>query len=44
MLHDPERSWVWSEEEIAGGALERASEEEVVAVFGRLADRVAANG
>lgn len=38
MLHDPARSWLWSPEEIADGALDRASVRDVRAVFLRLAD------
>lgn len=40
MLYDPEKSWVWSEEELAEGVLDRATPEEVVGVFDRLADRI----
>lgn len=42
MLHDPARSWLWSEAEISGGALERASSAEIRSVFSKLADRMAA--
>ena len=41
MLHDPARSWIWSREEIAAGALDRASAEEVRGVFDRLAQESA---
>jgi hypothetical protein len=37
MRHDPARSWMWTQEEVDNGAIERATEEEVVAVFERLA-------
>lgn len=33
MLHDPAASWIWSQEEVAGGAAERATPEEVIAFF-----------
>jgi hypothetical protein len=33
MLHDHAASWIWSQEEAAGGAVERATPEEVVAIF-----------
>lgn len=36
MLHDPAATWVWTPEEIAGGAIARASAAEVVAFFVRL--------
>ncbi len=42
MLHDPEKSWVWSREEIASGILESASEADIIAVFEALADKVKA--
>ena len=37
MRDDPARSWMWTQDEIAGGALERASPAEVRAIFARLA-------
>lgn len=37
MRDDPARSWMWSPEQIADGAVERADEAEVVAVFSRIA-------
>ena len=42
MRDDPARSWMWTREEVEGGALVRATEEEVVAVFERLAAESAA--
>ncbi|HQS69647.1 MAG: blue light sensor protein [Novosphingobium sp. 28-62-57] len=36
MLHDPAATWIWTPEAIAGGALDRATPEEVVAFFVRL--------
>ena len=33
MLHDPAASWIWSQEEVADGAAERATPEEVIAFF-----------
>jgi hypothetical protein len=43
MLHDPEKSWIWTEEEIVGGALDRATPEDVQAMFETLAAK-ARNG
>jgi hypothetical protein len=37
MRDDPARSWMWTQQEVDNGALERATEAEVVAVFERLA-------
>lgn len=42
MLHDPEKSWVWSEAEISGGVLDRASDADIVRVFETLASKVKA--
>ncbi|MGY9049304.1 hypothetical protein P775_16165 [Puniceibacterium antarcticum] len=36
MRDDPARSWLWSREELAAGALDTASESEVEAVFVRV--------
>jgi predicted metal-dependent HD superfamily phosphohydrolase len=36
MLDDPARSWMWNQTQIAAGAMDRASEGEVQAVFTRL--------
>ena len=36
MRHDPARSWMWTRQEIDDGALARATEDEVVAVFERV--------
>ncbi len=36
MRDDPARSWMWTQEQIAAGAIESASEEDVRAVFARL--------
>ena len=33
MLHDPARSWIWTHEEIAGGAVEHSTPEKVVDLF-----------
>ncbi len=38
MRDDPARSWVWSRAEVAAGAIERATEDEVIAIFSRLSD------
>jgi hypothetical protein len=42
MLHDPAQSWIWSEAEIADGALDRATPDEIKGVFETLAGRVTA--
>ena len=36
MLHDPAATWIWSLDEIAGGAIERATAEDVTGFFLRL--------
>jgi Sensors of blue-light using FAD len=36
MLDDPARSWMWTQAEIAAGAIDAATESEVQAVFARL--------
>lgn len=40
MLHDPAKSWVWSEAEISDGALDRATPQDIRKVFEGLAERV----
>jgi hypothetical protein len=42
MLDDPARSWVWSRQEVEAGALDRASPEEILAAFARIADATGA--
>ncbi len=42
MRDDPARSWLWTQGEIADGALSRASDADIVAVFTRLAAEAAA--
>jgi hypothetical protein len=37
MRHDPAKSWMWSAGEVAEGAADRATADEVLAVFARLA-------
>jgi len=37
MRDDPARSWMWTREEVENGAIGGATEEEIVAVFERLA-------
>lgn len=39
MLHDPAKTWIWTEEEIANAALDRAEPEEIIKVFQNLSDR-----
>lgn len=36
MLHDPAATWIWTQSEIAGGALERSTPEEITEFFLRL--------
>ncbi len=36
MRDDPARSWMWTQEEVADGAIARATEEEVLGVFERV--------
>lgn len=40
MLHDPEKSWIWSQADISNGILERATPMEVVTLFENLAGKV----
>jgi hypothetical protein len=37
MRDDPARSWMWTQEEVNAGAVDRATEAEAVAIFERLA-------
>jgi hypothetical protein len=37
MRDDPARSWMWTQEEVNAGAIDRATEAEPVAIFERLA-------
>ena len=39
MRDDPADSWVWSIEEVRDGAIERATEDEVLGFFNRLAEQ-----
>lgn len=39
MLHDPAKTWIWTEEEIANAALDRAEPAEITKVFKDLSDR-----
>ena len=41
MLDDPARSWFWTQSEIEDGAMDRASQAEIRAVFERLSREVA---
>jgi hypothetical protein len=40
MRDDPARSWMWTQKEVASGAVARASEAEILAVFSRLSSEV----
>jgi hypothetical protein len=45
MRDDPARSWLWTQQEINDGALDRASQSELIGIFIRLASDLApANG
>ncbi len=37
MRNDPARSWMWNQEEVNAGAIDRATDAEAVAIFQRLA-------
>lgn len=39
MLHDPAKTWIWTEQEIANAALNRAKPQDIMNVFRSLADR-----
>jgi hypothetical protein len=40
MLHDPAKSWIWSQAEIADGILDRVTPAETVALFETLAEKI----
>jgi len=44
MLHDPAKTWIWSQSEIADGAVDRATPEEVTGFVLRLRGEVAEPG
>ncbi|CTQ48539.1 Blue light-and temperature-regulated antirepressor YcgF [Jannaschia donghaensis] len=44
MLHDPARSWIWSQADLEAGVLDRATPAEIVDVFETLARRVSDGG
>lgn len=39
MLHDPATTWTWSQREVADGAVERVTPEEITAQFVRVRDK-----
>lgn len=41
MLHDPAKTWIWTEEDIANAALDRVEPAEIIKVFKGLSDRSA---
>ena len=41
MLHDPAKTWIWSQSDIAAGALDRATPDEITGFFLRLAETAA---
>lgn len=38
MKDDPARTWFWTQAEVADGAIERATEDDILGVFSRIAD------
>lgn len=40
MLHDSAKSWIWTQNEVSDGVLNRASKDEIRRVFETLAERV----
>jgi hypothetical protein len=38
MFHDPAASWIWTRDDVASGAVDRATEAEVTGFFARLRD------
>ena len=44
MLHDPAATWIWTQTEVADGAVDRATQEEVTGFFLRLSGAAAAYG
>ena len=40
MLHDPAKSWIWSEADLSAGVLDHATPAEITKVFQALADKV----
>jgi hypothetical protein len=42
MRDDPARSWMWTRKEVAEGAVFRATKDEIIDIFVRLADEIAA--
>jgi hypothetical protein len=44
MRDDPARSWMWTQREVDDGAISRASEQEVIGVFERLAKEPSEGG
>jgi hypothetical protein len=40
MLHDPAATWIWTQDEVSGGAAERATEDAVISFFLRLRDQI----
>jgi hypothetical protein len=43
MLHDPAATWIWSQSEIADGAVDRATPQEVTGFFLRLLEEIEAS-
>jgi hypothetical protein len=44
MLHDPAATWIWTQDEVSGGAAERATGDEVIGFFLRLRDQIGQTG
>ena len=43
MLHDPAKSWIWSEAEMSEGILKRATDAEILGLFEGLSEKVKAD-
>jgi len=41
MLDDPARSWIWTQDQVADGAVTRANAADIIAMFARIAEDVA---
>lgn len=39
MLHDPAKSWIWSEEDVSGGIIDHSTQQDIRNVFETLAEK-----
>ncbi len=44
MLHDPATSWIWTQDELSSGVLDRATPSDVRGIFEGLAEKVKSDG